>query len=246
MGARSRGGYERPGRGRLDRPGFARGGGQSATRPGSLPRHSAASPRPTGSMLRCWRILPKPSGRRRGRSPTARSTGCRSCWRGAVELVVMRNAKKQRLGKAEDPITRRSLEAMIASLDKQLGVLDKAIGRRIEEPLRRSPRSWSGWKDRTGIGDVSARTLIAELPELGRASRHEIAALSGVAPIVGTAVAIGANARSRAAGSRSGRPCTWRRWSRSSTTPSSGRSIGACAMPANPPRSRSSPACASC
>jgi transposase len=34
-----------------------------------------------------------------------------------------------------------------------------------------------------GIGDVSARTLLAELPELGVASRHAIAALSGVAPI---------------------------------------------------------------
>ena len=34
-----------------------------------------------------------------------------------------------------------------------------------------------------GIGDVSARTLLAELPELGLANRHEIAALSGVAPI---------------------------------------------------------------
>jgi transposase len=98
------------------------------------------------------------------------------------QLVVMRNAEKQRLGKAEDPITRRSLKAMIASLDKQLGVLDKAIGRRIEadpaiaEKLERL-------KTVPGIGDVSARTLIAELPELGRASRHEIAALSGVAPI---------------------------------------------------------------
>ena len=98
------------------------------------------------------------------------------------QLVVMRNAEKQRLGKAEDPITRRSLKAMIASLDKQLGVLDKAIGRLIEadpaiaEKLERL-------KTVPGIGDVSARTLIAELPELGRASRHEIAALSGVAPI---------------------------------------------------------------
>ena len=98
------------------------------------------------------------------------------------QLVVMRNAEKQRLGKATDPITRRSLKAMITSLDKQLGVIDKAIGRLIEadpalaEKLERL-------KTVPGIGDVSARTLLAELPELGLASRHEIAALSGVAPI---------------------------------------------------------------
>ena len=41
------------------------------------------------------------------------------------QLVVMRNAEKQRLGKATDPITRRSLKAVITSLDKQLGVIDK-------------------------------------------------------------------------------------------------------------------------
>jgi transposase len=98
------------------------------------------------------------------------------------QLVVMRNAEKQRLGKATDPLTRRSLKAVITSLDKQLGVLDKGIGRLIEadpalaEKLERL-------KTVPGIGDVSARTLLAELPELGLASRHEIAALSGVAPI---------------------------------------------------------------
>ena len=34
-----------------------------------------------------------------------------------------------------------------------------------------------------GIGDVVARTLIAELPELGQVDRHQIAALAGVAPM---------------------------------------------------------------
>ena len=34
-----------------------------------------------------------------------------------------------------------------------------------------------------GIGNVVARTLIAELPELGQVDRHQIAALAGVAPM---------------------------------------------------------------
>jgi len=33
-----------------------------------------------------------------------------------------------------------------------------------------------------GVGDVLSRTLLAELPELGRLSRRKIAALVGVAP----------------------------------------------------------------
>ena len=34
-----------------------------------------------------------------------------------------------------------------------------------------------------GIGDVTARTLIAELPELGQLDRRRLAALVGVAPV---------------------------------------------------------------
>jgi hypothetical protein len=37
--------------------------------------------------------------------------------------------------------------------------------------------------DAIGVGDVLARALIAELPELGRVDRHQIAALAGVAPM---------------------------------------------------------------
>ena len=34
-----------------------------------------------------------------------------------------------------------------------------------------------------GVGGVVARTLIAELPELGQVDRHQIAALAGIAPM---------------------------------------------------------------
>jgi transposase len=98
------------------------------------------------------------------------------------QLVVMKNAEKQRLGKADDPVTRRSFKAMLTSLDKQLLVIDKAIGRLIEADPALAQKL-ERLKSVPGIGEVSARTLIAELPELGRASRHEIAALTGVAPI---------------------------------------------------------------
>jgi transposase len=98
------------------------------------------------------------------------------------QLAVMRNAEKQRLGKADDPIARRSLKTMLTSLDRQLAVIDKAIGRLIEADPALADKL-ERLKSVPGIGDVSACTLIAELPELGRASRHQIAALTGVAPI---------------------------------------------------------------
>ena len=34
-----------------------------------------------------------------------------------------------------------------------------------------------------GVGDVTARTLLAQLPELGTVGRHQLAALVGIAPI---------------------------------------------------------------
>jgi transposase len=98
------------------------------------------------------------------------------------QLVVMKNAEKQRLGKAGDPLTRRSFKAVITSLDKQLQVIDKAIGRLIDADPALAEKL-DRLKTVPGIGDVSARMLIAELPELGCATRHEIAALTGIAPI---------------------------------------------------------------
>ena len=74
------------------------------------------------------------------------------------------------------------------SLDKHIAWLEEALRRAdgdIDEAVRRSP-IWQENEDLLrsvkGIGPVSARTLLAELPELGRLNRKKIAALVGVAP----------------------------------------------------------------
>jgi transposase len=98
------------------------------------------------------------------------------------QLVVMINAEKQRLAKAQDRIAQRSFTALLKTLEAERERIDKAIDKLIEaSPL------WCAQQDLLksvpGIGDVVARTLIAELPELGRVDRHQIAALAGVAPM---------------------------------------------------------------
>jgi transposase len=98
------------------------------------------------------------------------------------QLVVMINAEKQRLGKAQDRIAQRSFKALLKSLEAERARIDRAIDKLIEaSPL------WCAQQDLLksvpGIGNVVARTLIAELPELGRVDRHQIAALAGVAPM---------------------------------------------------------------
>jgi transposase len=74
------------------------------------------------------------------------------------------------------------LEAHLAWLEDQLADLDRALAQtiqaspvwRVKEALLRSI---------PGIGPVVARTLLAELPELGTLTRQEAAALVGVAPL---------------------------------------------------------------
>jgi transposase len=89
------------------------------------------------------------------------------------QLVIMINAEKQRLAKAQDRVAQSSFKAVLRRL---------AIDKLIEA----SP-VWCAKQDLLksvpGIGTVVARTLIAELPELGQVDRHQIAALAGVAPM---------------------------------------------------------------
>jgi transposase len=93
-----------------------------------------------------------------------------------------RGGEKQRLAKAQDRVAQSSFRAVLKSLEAERTRIDKAIDKLIEA----SP-VWCAKQDLLksvpGIGSVVARTLIAELPELGQVDRHQIAALVGVAPI---------------------------------------------------------------
>jgi transposase len=68
----------------------------------------------------------------------------------------------------------RWLEEALAEIERDLdgAVRDSPVWRAKEELLRSVP----------GVGPVSARTLLAELPELGALTRRQAAALVGVAP----------------------------------------------------------------
>jgi transposase len=98
------------------------------------------------------------------------------------QLVVMINAEKQRLAKARDRRAQSSFRAVLKRLEAERARIDKAINKLIEA----SP-VWCAKQDLLksvpGVGDVVARTLIAELPELGRVDRHQIAALADIAPM---------------------------------------------------------------
>lgn len=77
---------------------------------------------------------------------------------------------------------RKGLERTLAALQAALTELD----REIDDQVKGSP-VWRATETLLtsvpGIGPITARTLIAELPELGRIDRRRIAALVGVAPL---------------------------------------------------------------
>lgn len=96
------------------------------------------------------------------------------------QIVTMLVAEQQRLGPAAMALRPR-IEAHIAWLRQERDDLD----RELQQQIRQSP-AWRAddelLQSVPGVGPVLATTLIADLPELGRLDRKQIAALVGVAP----------------------------------------------------------------
>lgn len=98
------------------------------------------------------------------------------------QIIDMITAESNRQRPTHDPRLQKSLERHLAWLQHEL----REIDRDLDGTVRGTP-AWRETEDLLasvpGIGPVTARTLIAELPELGLLDRRRIAALAGVAPI---------------------------------------------------------------
>lgn len=98
------------------------------------------------------------------------------------QIIDMITAESNRQRQTHDLRLQSSLERHLAWLQRELGEID----RDLDDTVRGTP-AWRETEDLLasvpGIGSVTARTLIAELPELGMLDRRRIAALVGVAPI---------------------------------------------------------------
>jgi transposase len=97
------------------------------------------------------------------------------------QLIDMRTAESNRLETCRVEQVRRNIKKMIRTLDKQIAEVDDDL----DTTIRNSPL----WRDREnllstviGVGSTTARTLLTQLPELGRLNRRSIAALVGLAP----------------------------------------------------------------
>ena len=95
-----------------------------------------------------------------------------------VEMIGMEASRRRH---AADKRLARTIDRHLAFLEKELAAVDADI----DTDVRASP-AWREKEDLLasvpGVGPVTARTLIAELPELGSLDRRKLAALVGVAP----------------------------------------------------------------
>lgn len=98
------------------------------------------------------------------------------------QLVEMIRAEEARLALLRAVRVRRRVEAHVAWLREELAGTDGELAGLV--------RAVPAWDERArllesvpGVGPTTARTLLAELPELGTLDRRRIAALVGIAPM---------------------------------------------------------------
>ncbi|QDM16022.1 IS110 family transposase [Tardiphaga sp. vice352] len=97
------------------------------------------------------------------------------------QIVEMIAAESQRARRVSNPRLKKSIARLRKALEKELAELDDDI----RDHVQGTP-AWAEKEDLLasvpGIGPTIARSLIAELPELGTLDRRQIAALAGLAP----------------------------------------------------------------
>lgn len=98
------------------------------------------------------------------------------------QLVEMLTMEKNRLGTAREKRVVKELERHIEWLEEALRRANKSL----DDDIQNTPI----WREKAklltsvpGVGDAVTRTLLAELPELGKMGTKQIAVLVGVAPL---------------------------------------------------------------
>ena len=147
------------------------------------------------------------------------------------QLLDMLTAERNRLEHAAPPI-RRSVADHIRWLERRVADVDRDLDHTIESsPVWRAKENLL--RSVPGVGPVVSRALLADVPELGRLNRKQIAALVGVAPLARDSGTL--RGKRVVWGGRAPAPCsTWGRSSRPVATSSSVPSTVASSRPASP------------
>jgi transposase len=97
------------------------------------------------------------------------------------QLVNLLTMEEQRLMQTRDVVLKKLTRSLIKVLHNQVKQIEELIEQQIgdDDTLRGQSARLQQVK---GIGKVTASTLLAELPELGKLSRKQVGALAGLAP----------------------------------------------------------------
>ncbi len=98
------------------------------------------------------------------------------------QLLELINQESNRLKQAWDEDAKQSIQDVLETLKKQLKDLDAKLAKMLQKDDE-NKRTIEILQSVKGVGPVMISTVLAELPELGKLNRGEIAKLVGVAPI---------------------------------------------------------------
>jgi transposase len=106
-----------------------------------------------------------------------------------VSALMVRRRQVEEMLKAEKSRLRTVYAEMRGSVERMIETLKEEITH-LEKELDQFMKENEGWREQEqiltsakGVGRVTAVTLLAELPELGKLDRKKIAALVGLAPM---------------------------------------------------------------
>ena len=97
------------------------------------------------------------------------------------QLVALRTAEKNRVQQATDPLIKRTIKAVMETIDEQIAKLEAESAEVIREH-EKLQRTYEILTSVPGVGPVTAGVLLGQMPELGTLSRQAAAALAGLAP----------------------------------------------------------------
>lgn len=98
------------------------------------------------------------------------------------QLLELINQENNRLKQSWDDDAKQSIRDVLEVLKKQLKNIDSQLAKMLKAD-KENQRTIEILQSVKGVGPVMISTIIAELPELGKLNRGEVAKLVGVAPI---------------------------------------------------------------
>jgi len=98
------------------------------------------------------------------------------------QLLELIGQENNRLKQSWDDDAKKSIRDVLEVLKNQMKSIDSQLAKMLETDVK-NQRKIEILQSVKGVGPVMISTLIAELPELGKLNRAEVAKLVGVAPI---------------------------------------------------------------